>query len=156
MQSKAKTVTEYLNELPADRQQVMMAMRKALKQNLPKGFEERMSYGMIGYVVPHSLYPSGYHTTPELPLPFINIASQKNFIALYHMAMHGHLLKWFQEEWKEHSPKKLDMGKACIRFKKPEDVPIELIEKLATKITAQEWIDQYEAFKQQHVKSKKK
>ena len=123
MQSKAKTVNEYLKELPADRQKVFMAMRKAIKNNIPKGFEEQMSYGMIGYVVPRKLYPEGYHTTPHLPLPFMNIASQKNFIALYHMAMHGDLLKWFQEEWKEHSSKKLDMGKACIRFKKPEDVP---------------------------------
>ena len=156
MQSKAKTVTEYLSELPADRQKVVMAMRKALKQNLPKGFEEVMGYGMMGYVVPHKLYPKGYHATPHLPLPFIGIASQKNFIALYHMAMTGDLLKWFREEWKEHTKKKLDMGKSCIRFKKPEDVPIVLIEKLAQKITPQQWVAQYEEFKNQPLKTKKK
>lgn len=156
MQSKAKTVNDYIQELPPDRQKVIIAMRKAIKQNLPKGFEEIMNYGMIGYVVPHSLYPAGYHTTPQLPLPFINIASQKNFIALYHMAMHGDLLKWFQKEWKEHSTKKLDMGKSCIRFKKPEDVPIALLEKLAEKVTPQQWIEEYETFKSNYLNQKKK
>jgi hypothetical protein len=155
MQSKAKTVNEYIAELPEDRKKVIIAMRKALRQNLPKGFEETMGYGMMGYAVPHSLYPKGYHVTPHLPLPFIGIASQKNFIALYHMAMTGDLLKWFQEEWKEHTTKKLDMGKSCIRFKKPEDVPIALIEKLAEKMTPQQWIDQYEEFKSKYVKQKK-
>jgi Domain of unknown function (DU1801) len=144
MQSKAKTVNQYIDELPEDRKKVIIAMRKALKQNLPKGFEEGVGYGMIGFSVPHKLYPKGYHVTPHLPLPFIGLASQKNFIALYHMAMTGDLLKWFQEEWKEHSTKKLDMGKSCIRFKKPEDVPIVLIEKLAEKMTPQQWIEQYE------------
>lgn len=156
MQSKAKTVTEYLNELPADRQKVVTDMRKALKQNLPKGFEECMSYGMVNYVVPHSLYPNGYHVTPQLPLPFIAIASQKNYISLYHMALYeGSLLEWFQEEWKEHTSKKLDMGKCCVRFKKPEDVPIELIEKLAEKMTPQQWIKHYEAALQSNQSTKK-
>ena len=115
MQSKAKTVTEYINSLSADRKVVMIAIRKAIKQNIPKGFEETMGYGMAGYVVPHKLYPEGYHTTPHLPLPFIGFASQKNFIALYHMAMQGDLLKWFQEEWKEHTNKKLEIGRASCR-----------------------------------------
>jgi uncharacterized protein YdhG (YjbR/CyaY superfamily) len=155
MQSKAKTVNEYIAELPDDRKKVIVAMRKALKQNLPKGFEEAVSYGMIGFIVPHKLYPKGYHVTPHLPLPFIGLASQKNFIALYHMAMTGDLLKWFQEEWKEHTTKKLDMGKSCIRFKKPEDVPIALIEKLADKMTPQQWINQYEkALKNSKTKKK--
>jgi hypothetical protein len=144
MQSKAQTVAAYLEELPPERQKIIIAMRKAMKQNLPKGFEERMSYGMIGYVVPHKLYPAGYHVTPDQPLPFIAIASQKNFIALYHMAMQGDLLQWFQQEWTEHTNKKLDMGKSCIRFKKPEDVPLALLEKLAEKMTPQQWIAQYE------------
>lgn len=156
MQSKAKTVTEYLNELPDDRKKVLTAMRKALKLNLPKGFEETVGYGMIGFVVPHKLYPKGYHVTPHLPLPFIGMASQKNFIALYHMAMTGDLLKWFQEEWKEHTTKKLDMGKSCIRFKKPDDVPIALIEKLAEKMSPQQWIEQYETTLNKSPKSKKK
>ena len=106
-----------------------------------------MSYGMIGYVVPHTIYSKGYHCNPKLPLPFINLASQKNFIALYHMGLYSEkkLLHWFQDEWKEHSIKKLDMGKSCIRFKKPEDVPIPLIEELATKLTPQQWIVLYEA-----------
>ena len=144
MQSKAKTVTEYLNELPDDRKKVLTAMRKALKQNLPQGFEEGVGYGMIGFSVPHKLYPKGYHVTPHLPLPFIGLASQKNFIALYHMAMTGDLLKWFQEEWKEHSTKKLDMGKSCIRFKKPEHIPFNLLRQLAKKLSPQDWITAYE------------
>jgi hypothetical protein len=156
MQSKAKTVNQYIDELPEDRKKVIIAMRKALKQNLPKGFEEAVGYGMIGFMVPHKLYPKGYHVTPHLPLPFIGLASQKNFIALYHMAMTGDLLKWFQEEWKEHSTKRLDMGKSCIRFKKPEDVPIALIEKLAEKMTPQQWIDQYENALNKSLKSRKK
>jgi Domain of unknown function (DU1801) len=156
MQSKAKTVTEYLNEVPDERQKVMTAMRKALKQNLPKGFEECMLYGMVNYVVPHSLYPKGYHVTPQHPLPFIAIASQKNYISLYHMALYeGSLLEWFQDEWKEHSTKKPDMGKCCVRFKKPEDVSIELIEKLAEKMTPAQWIVAYEkALKQSKTKKK--
>jgi hypothetical protein len=149
MQSKAKTVTEYLNSLPADRRKIITAMRDAVKKNLPKGFREEMNYGMIGFVVPHSLYPAGYHTTPELPLPFINIASQKSHIALYHMGMHGKLLEWFTAEWKKHSTKKLDIGKSCIRFKKPEDVPLKLIAELAGKLTPQQWIEQYEYYKNQ-------
>ncbi|MFZ6001695.1 MAG: DUF1801 domain-containing protein [Bacteroidota bacterium] len=145
MQSKAKTVAEYIDSLPADRKKVIVAMRKAVKQNLPKGFEEVMSYGMIGYVVPHRLYPKGYHVTPELPLPFINIASQKNHIAFYHMTIsEGPLAEWFKEEWKEHSTKKLDMGKSCVRFKNPDDVPVELLGIVASKVTPQQWIEQYE------------
>jgi hypothetical protein len=144
MQSKAKTVPEYIDSLPAERKRVIIALRKAILKNIPKGFEEQMSYGMIGYVVPHKLYPGGYHVTPELPLPFMNVASQKNHIAVYHMAMQGELLKWFQEEWKAYSSKKLDIGKSCIRFRMPEDVPVDLIGNLASKMTPQQWIDLYE------------
>ena len=146
MQSKAKTVDEYINELPADRKKIMSELRKTIKANLPKGFSEGMGYGMMGWSVPHSLYPKGYHCNPEQPLPFIGMASQKNFIAVYHMGIYSDpkLLKWFTDEWKKHSAKKLDMGKSCIRFKKPEDVPLKLIGELATKMTPQNWIECYE------------
>jgi hypothetical protein len=145
MQSKAKTVKEYLSELPDDRKKIITDLRKAVMNNIPKGFEETMNYGMIGYVVPHKLYKDGYHCDPTLPVPFMNIASQKNHIAVYHMALYdGALLDWFKDEWKVYSSKKLDMGKCCIRFKKPEDVPVELIGVLASKLTPQQWIDIYE------------
>ncbi len=151
MQSKAKTVSEYIDSLPADRKSIIIAIRKTILKNLPKGFHEEMNYGMIGYVVPHKLYPGGYHVTPELPLPFMGVASQKNHIAVYHMAMSGDLLDWFQDEWKVYSSKKLDMGKSCIRFRKPEDVPIDLIGELASKLTPEQWIEMYE----KNVKNKK-
>ena len=146
MQSTQTTVEEYLKELPADRLEAIDKLRKVIKKNLPKGFEERMSYGMIGYVVPHSLYPKGYHCDPKLPLPFINLASQKNFIALYHMGIYSsaELLKWFQEEYSKQCKSKLDMGKSCIRMKKMEDIPYELIGELCKKMSPKEWIDRYE------------
>ena len=147
MQSKAKTVPEYIDSLPAERKPIIAALRKAIAKNLPKGFEEQMGYGMMGYVVPHKLYPPGYHVTPELPLPFMGVASQKNHIAVYHLAMQGELLDWFQDEWKVYSEKKLDMGKSCIRFRKPEDVPVDLIGDLASKMTPQQWIEIYENHK---------
>lgn len=146
MQSEAKTVAEYLSALPVDRQKVMIDLRKAIRKNLPAGFQEVMTYGMIGYVVPHKLYPPGYHVTPEQALPFICIASQKNHIAFYHMALYeGPLSVWFKEEWKAHSKKKLDMGKSCVRMKKPEDVPVDLLGMVASKLTPQQWIEIYEA-----------
>jgi hypothetical protein len=145
MQSKATTVPAYIDSLPADRKQVMVALRKAILKNLPKGFEEVMSYGMIGYVVPHKLYPAGYHCDPKLPLPFINMASQKNYISFYHMGLYdGELLNWFREEWKKVSTKKLDMGKCCVRFKKPEEVPVDLLGELVSKVTPKQWIDYYQ------------
>ena len=118
-----------------------------LKTNLPTGFEEQLSYGHIGFVVPHSLYPNGYHCDPKSPLPFVGVASQKNFIALYHMGIYADekLLNWFVEEYPKHSKRKLDMGKSCIRFKKVDDIPFELIGELAQKITPQQWIDRYES-----------
>ena len=146
MTSNAKTVQEYIAELPEDRREPIEKLRKIISENLPKGFEEQLSYGMIGYVVPKSIYPKGYHCTPELPLPFLNIASQKNSINLYHMGIYADekLLHWFQEEFPKHSKKKLDMGKSCMRFKKPEDIPYELIGELARKMTPQDWIEKYE------------
>ena len=150
MQSKSKTVPEYIDSLLPERKQIINSIRKVIRKNLPKGFQEEMNYGMIGYVVPHKIYPEGYHCDPTLPLPFLGLASQKNFIAIYHMGIYAQpkLLEWFQDEWRVHSTKKLDMGKSCIRFKKPEDVPLDLIGELVTKLTPQQWIGIYEkAFK---------
>ena len=146
MQSKAATVEEYLEELPDDRKAAIGKLRKEIKKNLPKGFKEVMGYGMIGYVVPHSMYPAGYHCNPEQPLPFINVASQKNFIAVYHMGVYSNndLLRWFTNEYPKHSKKKLDMGKSCIRFKNVDDIPFALIGELASKVTPQQWISWYE------------
>lgn len=147
MQSKAATVDDYIDELPEDRKAAIKKLRAAIKKNLPKGFQECMGYGMAGYVVPHSKYPAGYHCNPKDPLPFMGFASQKNFIAVYSMAIYSSpsLLKWFTEAHAKASSKKLDMGKSCIRYKKPEDIPFELIGELASKITPDEWIEQYES-----------
>lgn len=147
MQSKAVTVNEYVDDLPEERKEAIKKLRKSILDNLPKGFAETMSYGMIGYVVPHSIYPSGYHCNPELPLPFMSIASQKHFIAVYHMGIYANkkLFDWFTGEYSKYSKTKLDMGKSCMRFKKPGEIPYELIGKLAGKITPDEWIKIYEA-----------
>lgn len=145
MQSKAKTVTEYIESLPDDRKKIISDIRKVIKKNLPKGFEETMQYGMISYVVPHKLYPAGYHCKPADALPFISVASQKNHIALYHMMVYqGELHDWFLNAWKGTTDKKLDIGKSCIRFKKAEDVPLRLFGELASKITPKQWIAVYE------------
>ncbi|MES2622337.1 MAG: DUF1801 domain-containing protein [Bacteroidota bacterium] len=146
MQSKAKTPQEYFDTLPDDRKEAMNELRKVILKNIPKGFAEVMSYGMLGYVVPHSLYPKGYHCDPKIALPFISIASQKNFIAVYHMGIYSDkkLLDWFTQEYPKYSKAKLDMGKSCIRFKKVDQIPYELIGELASKMTPKEWIDVYE------------
>ena len=146
MQSSAQTVEEYLNEIPQERKPYFMKLRETILKNIPEGFSEEMNYGMLGYVVPHSIYPNGYHCNPKLPLPFVGIASQKNFIALYHMGIYANpdLLDWFVSEFPKHSSQKLDMGKSCIRFKKPENIPYKLIGELASKITPQQWIEVYE------------
>jgi len=146
MKSEAATPEEYINALPVDRKEVISEIRKVILKNLPKGFKECISYGMLGYVVPHSKYPKGYHCDPKLPLPFMNIASQKNFVAIYNMGVYADskLLKWFTNEYPKHSKAKLDMGKSCIRFKKLDQIPYELIGELATKITVDNWIELYE------------
>lgn len=146
MQSSASTVADYLNELPEDRKAPMLLLQKTIKKNLPKGFSEEMNYGMLGYVVPHKLYPSGYHCDPKLPLPFIAIASQKNFIAIYHMGIYAdpYLLEWFTKSYADLNLGKLDMGKSCIRFKNPAKIPYDLIGELAAKLTPQQWIALYE------------
>jgi len=150
MQSSAKTPQEYFETLPEDKKDALTKLRSVIKKNLPKGFKEVMAYGMLGYVVPHSLYPAGYHCDTKQPLPFLSLASQKNFIAVYHMGMYADpkLLKWFTCEFPKHSKKKLDMGKSCIRFKNPDEIPFNLIGELASKMTPADWIKLYEqAFK---------
>jgi hypothetical protein len=145
--SKAATPDAYFAELPEDRKAPMLRLRDIFLTKLPKGFEERMGYGMVNYVVPHSLYPPGYHCDPKQPLGFAAIASQKHFIALYLSCLYGcsSLQEWFASEYPKHSKAKLDMGKSCIRFKKPEHIPFDLIAELATKMTPQQWIEAYEA-----------
>ena len=147
MQSKAKFVVEYLKEVPDDRKDSFIKLRDTILSNLPDGFIEEMSYGMIGYVVPHSIYPQGYHCSPELPLPFASIASQKNFIGLYHMGIYAdkNILDWFVNEYPKYCKLKLDMGKSCIRFKKPDQIPFELIGQLMSKITVKDFIAVYES-----------
>jgi Domain of unknown function (DU1801) len=151
MTSTATTPKAYLESLPDERRPIITAMQQTILKNLPKGFQEGICNGMLGYVVPHSLYPAGYHCDPKQPLPFICLASQKNYISLHHMGLYkGELLDWFRAGWAKVSKKKLDMGKCCIRFKKPEDVPLELIGELVSKVTPQQWIAYYEsAFKRE-------
>lgn len=146
MQSKATTVEDYIKELPNERKEAITKLRKVIKKNLPKGFKEEMNYGNIGYVVPHSKYPAGYHCDPKLPLPFIGLASQKNSINFYHMGMYANpaLLKWFIGAHAQASTKRLDMGKSCIRFKNPEDIPYKLLGELVAKITVDDWVEMYE------------
>jgi len=146
MTSDAKTPKEYLDSLPEERKKVVSKLRTVIRKNLPKGFKEGMGYGMIGYAVPHSIYPDGYHCDPKLPLPFLSVASQKNFIALYHSGIYADkkIHDWFVEQYPKHTKTKLDMGKSCIRFKKLEDIPYDLIGELCTKVTVEDWIKTYE------------
>lgn len=146
MRSAASTVKEYLDSLPEERKEPVKKLRETVRKHLPKGFTETMNYGMIGYVVPHSIYPAGYHCDSKQPLPFINIASQKNFIAFYHMGMYADvkLIEWFKKEYRKHTQAKLDMGKSCVRFTKPEEIPFKLIAELVAKVTPQQWIALYE------------
>ena len=148
MQSQAKTPELYLAELSEDRKNAVGKLRTTILDNLPKGFEEVMSYGMIGYVVPHAIYPKGYHCDPKIPLPFISLASQKNFVALYHMGIYGNqnLLNWFVSEYPKHCKSKIDIGKSCVRFKKMDDIPFDLIAELASKVSVQDWISNYESY----------
>lgn len=147
MQSKATTPQEYIDSLAEDRKDAIEKIRKSILDALPSGFEEVMCYGMIGYVVPHSIYPKGYHCDPKLPLCFMSLASQKNFVALYHMGIYANpkLLDWFVTEFPKHSKSKLDMGKSCIRFKKMNDIPLDLIRELSKKMAVQDWINCYES-----------
>ena len=141
------SIEAYLEEIPEESKDAFTKLRETVQENIPNGFIEQMSYGMIGYVVPHSIYPVGYHCDPKLPLPFISIASQKNFIVLYHMGIYANpvLLNWFITKYPKHSSQKLDMGKSCIRFKKMDQIPFELIAALVQKMSVQEWITCYES-----------
>ena len=151
MKSDAKTPDEYIAELPDERKSAMTKLRETILQNLPEGFVEEMNYGMIGYVVPHSIYPKGYGANPKLPLGMLNIASQKNDITMHHMGLYSDkkLLEWFESEYPKHSKTKLDMGKGCVHFKKTENIPFDLIAELVKKISVADWIETYE---ERHVK----
>lgn len=146
MQSKARTVREYLASLPADRRDALEAVRKVILKNLDKGFEEGMQYGMIGYYVPHSIYPPGYHCDPKQPLPYAGLASQKQAMSLYIGSVYGdsELRSWFESAWRA-TGKKLDMGKACIRFKRVEDIPLEVVGEVFRRMPLKAYVANYEA-----------
>ena len=147
MISKATTIPEYLAAIPEERAVIIEKLRNVITKNLPKGFEEGMQYGMIGYFVPHKMYPNGYHCNPKEPLPFMSIASQKNSINIYHMGLYANkeLYDWFVTEYSKQFSRKLDIGKSCIRFKKETDIPFDILEKLMQKIPVEEWISTYES-----------
>lgn len=147
MTYEATTPEDYISQTPEERHEALKKLRQVIKNNLPKDFEEGMIYKMIGYYVPHSVYPNGYHCDPKTPLPFMSFASQKNSINLYHSGIYAkkELHDWFVNEYPKHSSRKLDMGKSCIRFKKIDDIPFELIGELTRKMTCDEWISIYES-----------
>ncbi|MEF3078013.1 DUF1801 domain-containing protein [Winogradskyella poriferorum] len=147
MQYDATSPEDYISQVPEERQDTLKKLRKVIKDNLPTGFEEGMQYKMIGYYVPHSVYPDGYHCDPKTPLPFMSFASQKNSVNLYHMGIYAkkELLDWFVGEYPKHCKRKLDMGKSCIRFKKMDEIPFELIGELTKKMSGEEWINIYES-----------
>jgi uncharacterized protein YdhG (YjbR/CyaY superfamily) len=146
MHSKATTVAQYLRELPDDRRAAIKTVRTTMREHLPSGYQEGMQYGMIGYFVPHKVYPAGYHCDPSQPLPFAHLASQKNHMAVYLFGMYADskIEKWFRDQWAK-TGKKLDMGKSCIRFRKLEDLPLDLIGQTIAKIPVDHMIRQYEA-----------
>ncbi len=146
MTYNAASPSAYIDALPEAHRVPFEKLRETMLENLPDGFQEVMSYGHIGYVVPYALYPPGYHCAPKQPLPFAGIASQKNFIALYHMGIYANpdLLDWFVTAYPKHSSRKLDMGKSCIRFKNPEHIPYDLIAQLMQKMTVEDWVETYE------------
>ncbi|MCF8325847.1 MAG: DUF1801 domain-containing protein [Leadbetterella sp.] len=146
MKILAKIVDEYVENVSENYRDGIQKLREVVKNNIPEGFEEMLNYGMIGFVVPHELYPHGYHCDPKLPLPFINIAAQKNFISFYHMGIYAKpsLLEWFMEQYRKTNTPKLDVGKSCIRFKKADHIPYDLIGELVKKMTVENWIEVYE------------
>jgi uncharacterized protein YdhG (YjbR/CyaY superfamily) len=148
------TAAAYINAIPEERRPFIQKLREIVKSNLPKGFEEEMNYGMLGFVVPKSIYPKGYHCPPYPALGMISIASQKNFIGFYHMGlyMHKELMEWFVGEYPKHTKSKIDMGKSCVRFKKMDDIPYDLIAELCTKISVETYIERYEKALASHKK----
>ncbi|WP_300351807.1 DUF1801 domain-containing protein [Chryseobacterium sp.] len=146
MQITATSVEDYISKLSEERKEVFKRLFDTITENLPEGFKKGVSYGMVGWNVPLETFPAGYHCTPGTPLPFMSLASQKNFIALYHMGIYAkpELLDWFVAEFPKHSKRKLDMGKSCIRFKKIDEIPFELIAELSRKMTVEEWVNIYE------------
>lgn len=146
MKASGTTVEEILENIPEDRKEAFQRLHEVIVSHLPRGFEPGISYGGLGYVVPHTLYPNGYHCKPSEPLPFAGIASQKNSINFYHMGMYSkpELYDWFVSEFPKHSKQKLDIGKSCVRFKKADDIPFELIGALMTQMSMEEWISLYE------------
>jgi hypothetical protein len=146
MQSKAATVEEYLASLPPDRREALSAIRKVILANLGEGYEEGMGYGMMGYYVPHSVYPPGYHCDPSKPLPFAGMASQKQYISVYLMSVYGDGTpeeKWFRQAWAK-TGKKLNMGKCCVRFKRLEDAALEVIGEAIRRVPVKDFIKHYE------------
>jgi uncharacterized protein YdhG (YjbR/CyaY superfamily) len=154
MKYEASTPEEYISQVPEERKPVLEKLRNTIKKNLPKGFEEGIQYNMIGYYVPHSIYPDGYHCTSKEPLPFMSFASQKNSINLYHSGIYAipEIHNWFVTEYPKHSKLKLDMGKSCVRFKKTDEIPFDLIAELCTKVSVEDWIKVYE----NNIKNRKK
>ncbi len=147
MNSKPTTVNKYMEQISDNRKEALEKLRKTILENLPKGFSEVMSYGMPSYVVPHSVYPAGYHCNPKEPLPFMSFASQKSSITLYHMGIYADkkLSEWFVQEYSKHTKNKLEVGKSCIHFKKPDQIPYTIIAELVTKMQVTDWIRLYES-----------
>ena len=147
MQYKANSPEDYISQVPEERKEALHKLRKTIKNNLPKGFEEGMQYNFISYFVPHSIYPNGYHCNPKEPLPFMSFASQKNSVNFYHSGIYANkeIHDWFVAEYPKHCKRKLDMGKSCVRFKKIEEIPYDLIAELVRKISVDEWIKTYES-----------
>ncbi|MBC7777143.1 MAG: DUF1801 domain-containing protein [Phycisphaerae bacterium] len=147
MTYNASTPSEYINAVDEGRREAFSKLRDTISENIPADFQEQMCYNMISYVVPHELYPPGYHVDPKVPLGLVAIAAQKNFIALYHMGVYTmpELLDWFVREYPKHCKGKLDMGKSCIRFKKPEEIPYALIAQLMQKVSVDDWVECYES-----------
>ncbi|ASW76030.1 hypothetical protein IQ37_08540 [Chryseobacterium piperi] len=146
MQISATSIEDYISKIPEERKEAFKRLFDIINDSLPSGFKDNISYGMIGWAIPLETYPAGYHCAPGSPLPFINLASQKNFIALYHMGIYAkpELLEWFVSEYPKHSTKKLDLGKSCVRFKKMDGIPFELIAEVCKKMTVEDWIECYE------------
>lgn len=162
MQSKAATVEQYIAELPPDRREIVSTVRNVILKNLDKGYQECMGYGMMGYAVPHSIFPAGYHCNPKQPLPFAGLASQKQYVSLYIMFLYcgcdgsveTDVLKWFRDAWAKSGKKKLDMGVCCIRFKKLDEIPLDVIGEAIKRMPLKDYVAGYEKALVQMAKDK--